>query len=711
MKLRLFIKNNITFILLWILILVNIFVNARMNIFRYNDFDFGKFDLGNMSQMLWTTLHGHFMYLTDYFGTNLPRWSMSHVDPILLLFLPLFAIYQHPLVLVFSQFILVILGAVVVYKIAELELDSKIAAFLISAAYLLNPSIGYLNATTGFHGVTVVVPFFLTAFYVFEKMYREKNFSKGRMILFWLMLVLTMSGKEQLPLYVILYGIFVMFFRSIDAPKFKFDFDWFKKFISLKTSKIALSMIGVGIVWFVVAFLIIIPAYSKQRVDGFQKFAATLQIDPNSVRNVDEENYFLGRYSDFGNSYSEVLITMVTNPKMVIKVLFSGDRIENLQRIFEPVGYMAILSPLTLIIASPDIFINFLTTVDGVGTSEITNHRVSMILPIVFISTIYGISFLAYYLTSFKKKSFPKIKKSIIIVAALITFGFSIYTTFFYNNPVYLWLQQAVTRRAFAKEFDNSIDLNKVKIGDVVKLTQLDNKDVECAQKVVNMIPAGASVSGPDYLGAQLSLRETYAIFPALYNQTDYVIVDVFSQKILTILDLQTNLVKDVVSSLIKDPNYQLSTGCGNLFVFKRVGPHTQSLLLPLQERYAYTEKYNYPILYGLTVVDFTLPAEVTRGVDDKAQIVYVKRDGTALEGFVLYMTYINKSTGELYQLANLPSFSINEPANWETNKHYIEDVDIALPQFINSGTYKVFVGMSNKIKTRNLYIGDIVVK
>ncbi len=682
-----------------------------MNIFRYNDFDFGKFDLGNMSQMLWTTLHGHFMYLTDYFGTNLPRWSMSHVDPILLLFLPLFAIYQHPLVLVFSQFILVILGAVVVYKIAELELDSKIAAFLISAAYLLNPSIGYLNATTGFHGVTVVVPFFLTAFYVFEKMYREKNFSKGRMILFWLMLVLTMSGKEQLPLYVILYGIFVMFFRSIDAPKFKFDFDWFKKFISLKTSKIALSMIGVGIVWFVVAFLIIIPAYSKQRVDGFQKFAATLQIDPNSVRNVDEENYFLGRYSDFGNSYSEVLITMVTNPKMVIKVLFSGDRIENLQRIFEPVGYMAILSPLTLIIASPDIFINFLTTVDGVGTSEITNHRVSMILPIVFISTIYGISFLAYYLTSFKKKSFPKIKKSIIIVAALITFGFSIYTTFFYNNPVYLWLQQAVTRRAFAKEFDNSIDLNKVKIGDVVKLTQLDNKDVECAQKVVNMIPAGASVSGPDYLGAQLSLRETYAIFPALYNQTDYVIVDVFSQKILTILDLQTNLVKDVVSSLIKDPNYQLSTGCGNLFVFKRVGPHTQSLLLPLQERYAYTEKYNYPILYGLTVVDFTLPAEVTRGVDDKAQIVYVKRDGTALEGFVLYMTYINKSTGELYQLANLPSFSINEPANWETNKHYIEDVDIALPQFINSGTYKVFVGMSNKIKTRNLYIGDIVVK
>src|SRR3990172_8932606 len=113
-------KEHLDLITLTFVIILFFLINARINLFSYANFDFGKFDLGNMSQMLWNTLHGRFMYLTDYFGTNLPRWAMSHVDPILLLFLPLFAAYQHPLTLVVSQFVLVILSAFLVYKIAYL---------------------------------------------------------------------------------------------------------------------------------------------------------------------------------------------------------------------------------------------------------------------------------------------------------------------------------------------------------------------------------------------------------------------------------------------------------------------------------------------------------------------------------------------------------------------------------------------------------------
>src|SRR5688572_28695165 len=86
-------------------------INIRMNLFTYNNFDFGKFDLGNMTQMVWNTLNGRLLYLTDYFGTNLPRWAMSHVDPILLLFVPIFAVFPHPLTLVFSQLVLVIFSS------------------------------------------------------------------------------------------------------------------------------------------------------------------------------------------------------------------------------------------------------------------------------------------------------------------------------------------------------------------------------------------------------------------------------------------------------------------------------------------------------------------------------------------------------------------------------------------------------------------------
>ena len=91
---------------------------VKINLFRYNNYDMGKFDLGNMTQMAWYTLKGKFMYLTDYFGSNVPRWSMSHVDPILVLFIPLFYFFPEPLSWVFAQNFLIIASAFLVFEIA-----------------------------------------------------------------------------------------------------------------------------------------------------------------------------------------------------------------------------------------------------------------------------------------------------------------------------------------------------------------------------------------------------------------------------------------------------------------------------------------------------------------------------------------------------------------------------------------------------------------
>ena len=181
--------RHLYFILLFLFSVIVFILCIRINIFRYNNFEFGKFDLGNMVQMVWNTLHGRFLYLTDYFGTNMPRWGMSHVDPILALFVPIFALYQHPLTLVFCQLVLVIFSSLVIFKIAELHLSSKVAAAFFGFAYLAYPALGYLLAWTGFHGVTAVIPFFLLAFYVFEKMYTEQNFSKKGLWFLWLFLI------------------------------------------------------------------------------------------------------------------------------------------------------------------------------------------------------------------------------------------------------------------------------------------------------------------------------------------------------------------------------------------------------------------------------------------------------------------------------------------------------------------------------------------
>lgn len=682
-----FFRKNFFFLTLVLFSLGIFVISLRINIFRYNNFDYGKFDLGNMSQMLWTTLHGHFMYLTDYFGTNLPRWSMSHVDPILLLFLPLFIIFPSPMTLVVSQLVLVVFSSLLVFLIADQKLESKFCAFLFGLSFLFYPAIGFLIAWTGFHGVTVAIPFFLTAFYVFERMNKEAKFTKKGLIILWLCLIVVMMGKEQLALYTLLFGFFVWVMRG--------------------KRRLGLWIMAVSLLWFVLAFLIIIPHYSRYRIEGYKKFSDSLGLGTSITRDVIKSNYFLSRYEGFGDTYAQVVKNMILNPNKVINVIFGGDKTDNFKRTFEPLMYTPFLSPLILVLAVPDLLINYATTAGGIGTSEIYNHRVSMIIPVLFIASIFGVYFISKLSEKYAIKMKINFKKTAIILSFAILLA-NMYTSYTYNNPVYQWLTQSVLKRLVFAKNDTELIKKDLKVGDIVKLSRLENKDRECAQKIVESIPTNVSISGPDYLGAHLSMRETYAIFPALYNQTDYVIVDVFSQKILRILDADLTIVRDVTGDVLKNSDYKLSASCGNLFVFKKVGVHDKVQLLPLQEINSYYEKYNYEIFQSLFIVDYALSEKFVREEIAKIKLVYIKRDNNSLNDYVLFTTFVNKKSGELYQLANLPSFGLSKLGDWTEDKYYSENLEVVLPSSAKIGEYMVFVGLTNNVRTRSLYLGDV---
>ena len=670
------------YILLLIVFSAGLFaLSVRMNYFRYTNFDFGKFDLGNMTQMVWNTLNGRFMYLTDYFGTNLPRWAMSHVDPILIMFVPIFALFPHPLTLVFSQLFLVIFSSIIIYKIGRLELNTSFGAFLMGLAFLFYPSIGFLISWTGFHGVTAVIPFFLLAFYQLEKMYRKGVFDKKGLVLFWIFLTLMMIGKEELSTMVFMYGIFIFFMRN--------------------QKKLGIIVSAVGLLYFLITFFVVIPYYSKYRIEGYRKFTQELQLDTSLSKNVIRPNYFLSRYSGFGNSYSEVILNMVLNPKKVAKVILSGDRRDNFRMTFAPMAFTSVLNPYILSLSIPEIIINYSTTEGGIGTSEIYNHRISMIIPILFLSSIFGISIFSSF--------FRKREALISLILCILVLSSNIYTSLKYENPVYLWLIQSVKKRiAFAK-VDNEIGSKRdLRVGEVVRLTKLETKDRECANKIVKLIPATASVSGPDYLGAHLAKRETYAIFPALYKSADFVIVDIFSQKIFRILDLDISIVRDVVGDVIKNENYELANACGNLFVFKKVGIHGKTKLLPFQEKFIYLEKFSYLISQSVYVVDYVLPPTFTRNASQNIRFSYIRRGGDDLGDYFLFMSFINESTGEIYQVANLPSFGLAKMRDWKEDHYYLEDLQIVLPGYLMKGKYKAFIGMSNNVKTRSLYLGEV---
>ena len=86
-------------IAMWILVSAYAIFFSAASIQKHLAFQSTDFDLGNLSQVVWNTLHGRPFLLTNPEGTQ-PEMSLGiHVWPILLLIAPLYLIWSDPRVL------------------------------------------------------------------------------------------------------------------------------------------------------------------------------------------------------------------------------------------------------------------------------------------------------------------------------------------------------------------------------------------------------------------------------------------------------------------------------------------------------------------------------------------------------------------------------------------------------------------------------------
>lgn len=697
-KFKDFISRNIFILIITFFMILICASMVKINFFRYENYDMGKFDLGNMTQMAWYSLRGKFMYLTDYFGSNVPRWSMSHVDPILVLFLPFFALIPHPLTLVFAQNILVILGALILYKLTILKTQNKFLGLFLSLAYLSYPAIGFLLAWTGYHGVTPAIFFFLLFFYVYEKFnfHGNSEFNLKQILTLLLIAGICMSGKEQIPLYFVMTSIYI-FFSSLH-----------KKF--------AIILFFLSMIWFIVCFFIVIPYFAQDRINSFENFVEELQLDTSEVPNIYSSNYFLSRYSEFGNSYTEIITNMLLNPIKTSSIFTSGDKLDNLYLTFGPVAYLSFLHPLVISISFPDLLINYSTTQGGIGTSEIYNHRISMIVPVVFLAILYGIAFFQKFLyLIFDKDIYRRFLSLGLSVLGLVIFLNNLYFSMYVGekNPIFSWIVEAVNKRVFAKTTDLD-KISNLEVGKVYRISPLENNDRECVSKIIEKIPPLVSVSGPDFMGAHLAQRETYAIFPAKLNHSDYLIVDVFSKKLLRILELDYSLNKDFLSTVLNNPNYDINMVCANFLVFKKNSEGyeiSKRNLLPIQKLINVKEDFSYEIFNGLTLVRSDFPKELKLDTYLDLTYTYKRKESKNLNGFNLFTTLIHKESGETFQFVNYPTFVYSDISSLSSNYYLEEKFKVRLPSYLEIGKYHIFVGMDNEINTRSLYLGEVSVK
>ena len=165
-------------------------------VLRHRAFESGRFDLGNMTQAVWSTAHGDVLSVTDVHGEQISRLG-SHFDPILVLLAPLWWLWPDPELLLVIQAVAVAAGALPVFWLARKHIASDRAAAALALAYLLFPPVQWLTVSD-FHPVALACPLLLFAWW---------HLDEGRLWSFALLAAAAIATKEHVGLAVAAIGV------------------------------------------------------------------------------------------------------------------------------------------------------------------------------------------------------------------------------------------------------------------------------------------------------------------------------------------------------------------------------------------------------------------------------------------------------------------------------------------------------------------------
>ena len=307
---------------------------AALSALRHEAFVTGRFDLGNMVQPVWSTAHGDPLRMTSLRGDQISRLA-AHVDPILVLFAPLWWLWPSPNMLLVVQAAVIALGAIPVFLLARKHLASPRAGLGFALAYLLYPATGWLTLNE-FHPVALATPLLLFAFWYLDE---------DRLLPFAVFALAASACKEEIALVVAGFGIwYAVAHRSWVAG-----------------SAIALA----GFAWAAVAIGVVIPHY-----------------------NAGAESDFYGRYNEVGGSASGILETTFTHPLRIAEAALSGRDLHYLLDLVAPLAALSLLAPLVLVAALPELAINLLSSTTT--QTSIHFHYTAGLIPVLMIAAIFG---------------------------------------------------------------------------------------------------------------------------------------------------------------------------------------------------------------------------------------------------------------------------------------------------------------------------------
>jgi len=323
-------------------------------------------DLGNMSQPIYNTTQGNFMFSSNYIIAEkyeVVRFGI-HANYILLLFVPIYFLLANVKVLLLTQTILIGLGAYPLYLLSkEFFKEKSLIPILVPLLYLSNPMVQDVNLYD-FHPLAIAMPLIIFSFYFLHI---------KRYLLFYFSALLLCITNEDMSLIVAMMGIY-MFFAHRERTR------GFVVFL-------------LGIAYFFLTVQVIMPYF----MDGHR-----LAIVHN-------------RYSYLGGNVSEILKNIFLRPDIVLESVLTPAKLLYVTILLLPVLFFPLLSLKIFLLALPSLIINLLSL------SEMTYYpfqyyHTAPILSFIFISTIFSI----YKLRKYKNNILGLFTPTHLVISSLI---------------------------------------------------------------------------------------------------------------------------------------------------------------------------------------------------------------------------------------------------------------------------------------------------
>jgi uncharacterized membrane protein len=292
---------------------------------RHRSFETGRFDLGNMVQAVWSTAHGHPLRVTTLTGEQAFRLG-AHIDPVLMLFAPLWWLWPSPDLLLVGQAIAIGLGALPVYWLARKHLGSQRAGLGFALAYLVYPPTTWL-ALNEFHPGGLAMPALLFAFWYLDE---------DRLAPFAAFALFASICREDVPLVLAGFGVWYAFARGRRA--------------------VGAAIAAAGVAWTAISVGIVIP-------------------------------HFGAGQSTFSGRYSEARAAL-DHPVALFRLTFDHAGVHYLFDLLLPLAGLCLLTPVVLA-AAPALLLNLLSATPT-QTSIHFHYTAAEIPPLIAAAVLGG---------------------------------------------------------------------------------------------------------------------------------------------------------------------------------------------------------------------------------------------------------------------------------------------------------------------------------